>query len=141
MGWEDPLEEEMATTPVFLPGKLHRQRSLADSRPWSLKRVGYDLATEHAHTVGSCITIFERDEGDYIIFIEENVFKSEKSRFKNSVDTKQQKQKVSTYNPERYFKNKTLFCHIKLASKFRAESAFSKSAVHWGSLEQEEGGT
>ena len=21
LGWEDPLEEEMATTPVFLPGK------------------------------------------------------------------------------------------------------------------------
>ena len=114
---------------------------LAGCSPWGLKRVGYDLATVHACTVGYCITAFETDEGDYIIFIEENVFKSEKSRFKNSVDTKQQKQKVSTYNPERYFKNKTLFCHIKLASKFRAESAFSKSAVHWGSLEQEEGGS
>ena len=53
------------------------------------------------------------------------------------IDTKK---KVSTYNPEIYFKNKTLFFHIKLASKFRAESAFSSSAVHWGSLEQE-GGT
>ena len=28
LGWEDPLEKEMATTPVFLPGKSHRQRSL-----------------------------------------------------------------------------------------------------------------
>ena len=27
-GWEDPLEEEMAT-PVFLPGESHGQRSLA----------------------------------------------------------------------------------------------------------------
>ena len=26
---EDPLEKEMATTPVFLPGKSHGQRSLA----------------------------------------------------------------------------------------------------------------
>ena len=26
---EGPLEEEMATPPVFLPGKSHRQRSLA----------------------------------------------------------------------------------------------------------------
>ena len=25
-GWEDPLEEEMAITPVFLPGKLDGQR-------------------------------------------------------------------------------------------------------------------
>ena len=23
LGWEDPLEKEMATTPVFLPGKSH----------------------------------------------------------------------------------------------------------------------
>ena len=28
-GWEDPLEEGMATTPVFLSGESHRQRSLA----------------------------------------------------------------------------------------------------------------
>ena len=32
LGWEDPLEEEMATHSVFLPGKSHGQRSL----------VGYD---------------------------------------------------------------------------------------------------
>ena len=29
LGWEDPLEKEMATTLVFLPGKSHGQRSLA----------------------------------------------------------------------------------------------------------------
>ena len=29
LGQEDPLEEEAATTPVFLPGKFHGQRSLA----------------------------------------------------------------------------------------------------------------
>ena len=28
LGWEDPLEWEMATTPVFSPGKSHAQRSL-----------------------------------------------------------------------------------------------------------------
>jgi len=28
LGQEDPLEEEMATTPVFLPGESHGQRSL-----------------------------------------------------------------------------------------------------------------
>ena len=27
-GGEDPLEQEMAPTPVFLPGKSHRRRSL-----------------------------------------------------------------------------------------------------------------
>ena len=28
LGQEDPLEKEMAPTPVFLPGKSHGQRSL-----------------------------------------------------------------------------------------------------------------
>ena len=27
--WKDPLEKEMATTPIFLPEKSHGQRSLA----------------------------------------------------------------------------------------------------------------
>ena len=26
--WEEPLEKEMATPPVFLPGKYHGQRGL-----------------------------------------------------------------------------------------------------------------
>ena len=28
LSWEDPLEEDTVTTPVFLPGTLHGQRSL-----------------------------------------------------------------------------------------------------------------
>ena len=28
LGQEDPLEKEMVTTPVFLPGKSHGQRNL-----------------------------------------------------------------------------------------------------------------
>ena len=31
LGREDYLEKEMATTPVFLPGKFHEQRSLVGS--------------------------------------------------------------------------------------------------------------
>ena len=27
LGWEDPLEKGMATTPVFLPGQFHGQRT------------------------------------------------------------------------------------------------------------------
>ena len=37
-GLEDPQEEEMATTPVFLPGKSHEQRSLE----MGSQRVGHD---------------------------------------------------------------------------------------------------
>ena len=32
LGQEGPLEEEMATTPVFLPGESHGQRSLVSYR-------------------------------------------------------------------------------------------------------------
>ena len=48
LGQEDPLEEGMQPTPVFLPGESHRQRSLAGYSPWGHKRVGHDLA--HMHT-------------------------------------------------------------------------------------------
>ena len=34
LGWEHPLEEGMASTPVFLPGESHGQRSLAGYSPW-----------------------------------------------------------------------------------------------------------
>ena len=37
LGWEDPLEEEMATHSVFLPGESHGQRSLAGYSPWGCK--------------------------------------------------------------------------------------------------------
>ena len=37
LGREDPLEKGMATTPIFLPGKSHRQRSLAGYSPWGCK--------------------------------------------------------------------------------------------------------
>ena len=28
LGWEDPLEKGMSTTPIFLPGEFHGQRNL-----------------------------------------------------------------------------------------------------------------
>ena len=33
-------------TPVFLPGKSHRQRSLVDNSPWGHKRVRHNLVTK-----------------------------------------------------------------------------------------------
>ena len=33
-------------TPVYLPGKFHGQRSLADYSPWGRKKVEHDLATK-----------------------------------------------------------------------------------------------
>ena len=47
LGQEDPLEEEMTTTLVFLPGKSHGQKSLAGHSPWCHREL--DM-TEHVHT-------------------------------------------------------------------------------------------
>ena len=41
-----PWRRKWQHTPVFLPGKSHRQRSLAGYRPWGHKRVGHDWATQ-----------------------------------------------------------------------------------------------
>ena len=46
LGWEDPLEEEMATNSVSLLGKSYGQRSLASYSPWGCKES--DM-TEHTH--------------------------------------------------------------------------------------------
>jgi len=46
LGREDPLEKEMAPTPVLLPGKPHGLRSLVGYSPWGRK--GSDT-TEHLH--------------------------------------------------------------------------------------------
>ena len=37
LGWEGPLEKEMAPTPVFLPGKSHGRRSVVGYSPWGRK--------------------------------------------------------------------------------------------------------
>jgi len=48
LGQEDPLEKEMATTTVFLPGKSHGQRRLGGYSPWGCKEL--DM-TEHTCTI------------------------------------------------------------------------------------------
>ena len=45
LGREDPLEKEMATTPVFLAGKFHAQRSVTGYSPWGLKELDTTEAT------------------------------------------------------------------------------------------------
>ena len=37
LGWENPLEKEMAIHGKILPGKSHGQRSLVDYSPWGHK--------------------------------------------------------------------------------------------------------
>ena len=40
LGREDPLEEDVQSTPVFLPGEFHGQRSLVGYSPWGHKDSG-----------------------------------------------------------------------------------------------------
>ena len=46
LGWEEPLEKEMAATPVFLPEKSHEWRRLVGYSPWGRKRLWHDLVTK-----------------------------------------------------------------------------------------------
>ena len=45
-------------TPVFMPGKSHRQRGLVGYSPWGCERVGHDLATEHIYCLISMLLGF-----------------------------------------------------------------------------------
>ena len=45
LGGEDPLEKEMATTQVFLPGEFHGQRNLAGYSPRGHKESDMTEAT------------------------------------------------------------------------------------------------
>ena len=54
LGWDNLLEKEMATTPVFLPGKSHGRRSLAGYSPWGHKE---SATTEHISTNYSSLSL------------------------------------------------------------------------------------
>ena len=47
LGWEDPLEQRWKATLVFLPGKVHGQRSLVGYSPWGGKELKMTEATKH----------------------------------------------------------------------------------------------
>ena len=46
LGREMPWRRAWLPTPVFSPGKFHRQKSPAGYSPWGRKGVRYDLATK-----------------------------------------------------------------------------------------------
>ena len=48
LGQEDPVEKEMATTPVFLPGQSHGQRNLVGYSSWGCKES--DMTEQVTHT-------------------------------------------------------------------------------------------
>ena len=42
LGQEDPLEEDKATTPIFLPGESHEQWSLEGLQSIGSQRMGHE---------------------------------------------------------------------------------------------------
>ena len=42
-------------TPVFLPGKFHGQRSLADYSPWGPQRARHNLVTKQQQALDECL--------------------------------------------------------------------------------------
>ena len=69
-GWEDPLEKQMATHSVFLPGKSHRQRSLGGYSPEGYKRVVPDSLNNNKAPswLGGCSVSFPFNESNFLIF-------------------------------------------------------------------------
>ena len=48
LGWEERWRSKWLPTPVFLPGKFHKQRSLAGYNPWVHQESD---TTEHAKVI------------------------------------------------------------------------------------------
>ena len=57
LGWEEPLEEGMATHSVFLPRESHGQRSLVGYGPWGHKESD---TTEVTYHIQSCYIFLQR---------------------------------------------------------------------------------
>ena len=51
LGWEEPLEEEMATHSISLPGESPQTEKPGRLQSMGLQRVRHDLATENAHNL------------------------------------------------------------------------------------------
>ena len=47
LGWEDPVEEEMAMHSSILVWKIHGQRSMVGYGPWRRKELDATEVTEH----------------------------------------------------------------------------------------------
>ena len=95
-GLENPLEEGMQPTAVFLPGECQGQRSLSGYSPQGPKELDRTDATQHTHTLGhsnfyvclpsrrkvlartsecSCVltkTVFDRESNSNLLYMMES---------------------------------------------------------------------
>ena len=54
LGWEDSLEEDMATHSSVWPGESHGQRSLAGYSRWGHKELDMNEAVQHTQSERMC---------------------------------------------------------------------------------------
>ena len=57
LGWEDPLEREMATHFSILAWKIPWTEQAGKLQSMELQRVGHDFTTEHKHDICDTISI------------------------------------------------------------------------------------
>ena len=78
-----PWRGKWQPTPVFLPGKLHGQRSLAGYSPWGYKRVGHDLVTKQRQQ--SVLVYYHGDALECTVYLSSLIFVAfRKMKFFNS---------------------------------------------------------
>ena len=51
LGWEDPLEKEMAAHPIILPWEIPRTEEPSTLQSAELQRIGHNLPTEHKFVI------------------------------------------------------------------------------------------
>ena len=66
LGQEDPVEKERQPTPIFLPGKVHGQRSLVGYSPWGHKRPGHHLVAEQQQTEAEGLCFLKQSHGIWL---------------------------------------------------------------------------
>ena len=64
LAWEDPLEKGMATSPVFLPGKSHRQEKPGRLQSMGSPRIRHDCMTKHKYLyvymcIYTCVHVYK----------------------------------------------------------------------------------
>ena len=110
LGLEEPLEEGMQSTPVFLPGEFHGQRNMAGYSPWGCKES--DMTKQLSTTQCSK----DRQKKTYR-FEEENkstckvIKKKKTSDFRRLMKTKNQEVVWVGNNPQDFWVDITWFIY------------------------------
>ena len=66
LGWEDPLEKEMATHSTVFAREIPRREESGELWSMALQRVGHDLVTEQQQRESSALHTLSRDPLDEV---------------------------------------------------------------------------